>query len=285
MPAGEPGTRVCTITEDKAPQATFAEVMNKQQADRGAMRNIVITGDSIRAHELATTLKSDRLFENCAITRILQRGQLNMTVECNSPEEAQRLEEYIATKYEGEILVKPVVGATPQIKITRIFPPSEDKNELLDLIESQNSWFVPLRGKISRAELFPVSTLRETYYNLVLDVDLLTQKTLIERGSLIINFSQCRIFEHTNSLQCLHCLRFGHYARECQFEPSCKNCAGHHTTSTCLTPEQQICANCLRANEKGSALNTNHRSSDDRCPVKRERAIAIKNYMLGRIQH
>lgn len=63
---------------------------------------------------------------------------------------------------------------------------------------------------------------------------------------------------------CNHCLRYGHFARDCQFPPNCKRCTLNHDTKECTATSPQPnmkCINCLSANKRGAQYSTRHRPS------------------------
>lgn len=89
------------------------------------------------------------------------------------------------------------------------------------------------------------------------------------RNSLYLTVS---LHIHTQLLQCLSCLNYGHIIRECHSPPRCRNCAGGHNSLKCTNEEakeRSICANCIRSNQqKETKYDFNHRATNDNCPYK-----------------
>ncbi|XP_077546624.1 uncharacterized protein LOC144159170 isoform X2 [Haemaphysalis longicornis] len=64
-------------------------------------------------------------------------------------------------------------------------------------------------------------------------------------------------------LQCLNCMRFGHYARVCRAAPRCHRCAGPHRGKDCKSTVTRCC-NCLEE----------HRATYSGCSKRRDAAFA-----------
>lgn len=47
-------------------------------------------------------------------------------------------------------------------------------------------------------------------------------------------------------MQCLKCLAFGHFARECKSKATCGLCSGGHEMSVCTRKDDLKCSNCSR---------------------------------------
>lgn len=62
---------------------------------------------------------------------------------------------------------------------------------------------------------------------------------------IYLGFSAHRVKEYVEGpIQCFHCQRFGHLARNCRWPQRCKFCAGPHGFKECTARRQPKCANC-----------------------------------------
>lgn len=129
-------------------------------------------------------------------------------------------------------------------------------------------------------DVYTVTSNTATYQNAILECDLALHKELCEKKTLICGIDECKIFEEINLLQCVKCLDYGHISTNCKSKVACRKCAQEHLAKDCQESRNN-CINCLRANEKGGTHRTNHRVSDGRCPVRKERFYALKEWLLN----
>lgn len=210
------------------------------------------------------------------------KGKYNFTYKCADAATADKIEEQLRLKYKDDITVSKVEPARNLVKVTKIFTEATDASEVLDEIISQNAWLNNLG--IAPDRMYAINTPKGTYMNLILNCDINAHTELLKRSSIIFGFSQCRIFEYVNTLQCIKCQRFGHFARECAFTTCCKYCAQGHETKDCnLQTNKYTCHNCLLANKRNTIkVNARHAATDDRCPAKIERLEALKHVILSK---
>lgn len=199
-----------------------------------------------------------------------------MTIKCATSNEAKLLENKITQKYRGQIKVNKVSDTKPLIKIANL-PTDITDDEPTTMLNEQNFW---LRDRTFTAHKSYIIKLdNREYKNLVVETDVTTQKEILERGTVIIGFSERRCFESINTIQCLKCFRYGHIQHECKFEETCKKCADKHSTASC-TSETIKCSNCTAYNKNKPAkeqYRNNRIATDDRCLVRRSRIEALKN--------
>lgn len=164
----------------------------------------------------------------------------------------------------------------PQIKITGV--PCQDTIDhatLIHNIKLQNHWLRESEFTIDR--VYSIDTRKGLYSNIIINCDINLQKRFIDQHYLIIGFRECKAYEYVYLLQCLRCYRFGHFARECKFEETCRRCTEKHKVSECTsTTITNKCSNCKIANIRGAQYDIRHPPTDDRCPSKMERIEALK---------
>jgi len=81
----------------------------------------------------------------------------------------------------------------------------------------------------------------------------------LERKTVYLGLTKCRMKPHNDLPQCYNCQRYGHTAKTCRSDdPICKHCAGKHDSRNCDS-ELMKCANCKSKNHKASSAN---------CPAK-----------------
>lgn len=71
-------------------------------------------------------------------------------------------------------------------------------------------------------------------------------KTLIERGTALIDRIQYRCTRITRLTQCTLCLRYSHTKKNCTYSTRCGHCAGAHNKHDCdKLNSPQVCVNCV----------------------------------------
>lgn len=185
-------------------------------------------------------------------------------------------------KYGEDITITNVQPAKNQIKITKICTDSTNSDEVFEDIITQNHWMNNMG--IAPERLYAVTTPKGQYSNLILNCDIQAHTELLRRSKIVYGFSECRIYEYVNTLQCLNCQRFGHFARECKFALCCKYCAQGHISKECnLQTSKYTCNNCVLSNKRTTQkVNVRHAATDDRCPTKIERLEALKHVILAK---
>lgn len=144
---------------------------------------------------------------------------------------------------------------------------------------THNPWLT--EHELTCDQLYTINTKNGTYTNLIISCGLLSLRTILDHGSLIFGLAQCKTYEYVNTLQCLNCYKYGHFARECGTPKICKRCSQEHSIETC-TETNYKCINCVIANEKGANYNSRHIATDDRCLVRKERIDALKGVALSK---
>lgn len=260
----------------------YAQAVAKSTIPADAIRNVTLNGSPENIALTAEKIKRDKLAENVQLTSIKTKGKHNFTFKCKDAAAAEKAEAHLLATYNGDITISRVQPAKNLVKITKIYADTNDASELLDQISMQNSWINNLG--IAPERLYTVNTPRGQYVNLLISCDIQAHTELLRRSYIVFGFSECKIFEHVNTLQCLNCQRYGHYARECRFATICKYCAQSHNARDCkLESSKYTCHNCVLNNKRNvQKVNIEHVATDDRCPARIERLEAIKHVILSK---
>lgn len=209
------------------------------------------------------------------IAMIEKRSELSLYVETTTEEGATLLKSEIRRKYPAANIKEPVIRQ-PQIRITGC-PIAEYTAES---IKKQNPWLI---GPISIHRTYDAGVGYKAYRNIIVTLTLEDQVAAIDAGRMIIGFTSCRVHEYVDVMQCRKCWRYGHFQHACKFAEVCRICgSGRHTERVCNAP-RDACINCTRHNKTiSSKVSTNHRVTDDRCPVRVSRNQYIMDYLLTR---
>lgn len=263
----------------KQVKMSYAAALTKSTIRPDVIRNVNILGTPDEVKLILQDLREGTHIKGAGIASVKPKGKTNLTLTFNNADEAQKTEEILNNAFRDKLIVKKVQTSSPQIKITRIFTKLVDTADIDNQIRDQNHWLRTAPFDVARE--YSVETANGTYRNIIINCDLILQKEFIRREAIIFGLSECRCFEYVDVLRCNKCLRYGHFARECSFLPTCKKCTEHHETEQCVAVQiVEKCTNCILSNKRGTSYSTKHRTTDERCPVRVERVEALKIYHL-----
>lgn len=139
------------LTQQPKINATFAAVLTRSKEKPESIRNIRTTGsDEERALTIAALQRETACITN-RIKSIKSKGNYNMTIKCDSPDEAEKIEKTLIEKYGEKIEVNEVRKIKPQIKITGVLCDENiDHDELIQSIRLQNYWLRESEFSIDR---------------------------------------------------------------------------------------------------------------------------------------
>lgn len=261
---------------------SYAQAVAKSTIPADVIRNVTLNGSPEHIELIANKLKRDKLSDDVQLASVKTKGKHNFTFKCKDADAAAKVEEQLKNKYSDDITITKVQPAKNQVKITKIFADTTDAADLLEQIILQNSWMNNLGTAPDR--LYTIQTPKGQYMNLIINCDIQSHTELLRRSNIVYGFSECKIFEYVNTLQCLNCQRYGHFARECKFATCCKFCAqGHNATQCNLQSTKYTCHNCVLSNKRNTIkVNVKHVATDDRCPARIERLEALKHVILAK---
>lgn len=263
---------------------SYAQAVANASTQIGAIKNLNIMGTKDEIAHITTALKKDNIFSTFAVKAVKSKGKANITIKCADPDSANAVSEQISKKYGKAIVVKDVNPTPPMIKITRIYSDEQHMELVMVQIIEQNPIFRDIPFKIEQT--YTVTAFNgEPYRNIIISTDIKGHQKLLKQGKLIFNLSECRVYEYVNLLMCSKCLKYGHFARNCVFPPTCKKCTLNHSTNECkaLAPIKNMkCSNCIAANKRGKTYAIRHRPTDERCESRLERLSALKELMLSK---
>lgn len=258
-------------------QLTFAQALAQSPTQPDAVRTVQLLGDDVATAQISAQLRADDSLSEFPILSVKQRGRKNFVLKCQDASTALKVETVLNNKYGTQIKISQTTPKLPQIKIIRLPIDITEKDEIEGQLRRQNGILREAEFKI--VENYIVNSPRGTYQNVIIECDLNLHTKILEKRTMMFKFGEVRCFEHIAMLQCSKCLALGHLARECRRPVHCRRCAQEHATSACDSPDEISCVNCIRANANGAKYGTNHRPTDDRCPLRKQRTEALKIFL------
>lgn len=260
---------------------TFAEVLNGSTTSGSATRKLKILGNKSNSATTSNQIANDPDFLDIRFKRVITKSSNELTVQCASENEADKLDVIIKNKYKNEIISERLGKTLPQIKLCG-FPANASPDELkLNLIMA-NPELATLTFQV--VNTYFITTADVSYTNMIIESDLHTHSRIVAMKTLLFGLSKIKIFENTNIIQCTNCCKFGHNKGTCTHTTACRRCGEEHQHALC-TSQQLKCINCHDNNVNGSTHSIGHLANDPRCPVFKERFQKIKNKLLNKGQN
>lgn len=201
-------------------EMTYAQALHDSPLRPETIRNISIMGNE---DEVAATLKvieCDKFITELKLCAIIRKSNNNYTVKCPSVEIANQFEQHIRVKFnENKVICSAVQIKIPQIKIMGAkldISDDEESDQLKASVQiqllQQNEWLEKFK-ELKVDDVYKVNNSRNSYVNVIISLDLKSQKAILDRGKVLLGFSQCRVREHINLIQCSNCHRYGNFRR------------------------------------------------------------------------
>lgn len=269
-------------------EMSYAQALQNSAFPPENIRNLVLIGSSEHVTATMEKINADTVILDMKLMAIIRKSENNFTIKCPDKDTADKFHEHMQKTYSrASVVCTKVQMKRPQIKISGARIPIVDdesdeqlKETVLVQIRHQNQWMSKMEDIVIE-EVYQVTTARIKYVNVIISSGLKTQESLLKKGTIILGFTQCRVSEHIDMIQCQNCNRFGHFRHTCTFTTNCRKCGQAHDKSVCDTVNPNpSCNNCLLANAQGASHNVRHRVTDDRCPIKVERINALKIQLL-----
>lgn len=211
------------------------------------------------------------------IRSIVKRSSRCLAVECDTEEGAAILESNLVPAFPTSISITVPQPKTPHIKVTGCAVANYTEAD----IQSTNTW---LNDDIKVIRTYDAGAGNRIYRNLVIGLSLQDHANAIARAKMLVGFLQCNVFEFSDPIQCKKCWRYGHFKHSCKFTAVCRICGkGSHLDDSCDASRDQ-CINCIRYNRDSvdTIVNTNHRVTDERCPIRVSRNERVKDFLQAK---
>lgn len=146
----------------------------------------------------------------------------------------------------------------PKIKILGFFD-NKSPTEIEECLRNQNPFINANQNvhiKVVKIEKNKNSRLES--FNIVVEVDGLTYKNIMDQRRVNIHWQRCRVVDCLDLQRCFKCSGFNHRADKCNSKIACPRCAGDHQLKECETTVEK-CINCVNINARLSLnLDVNH---------------------------
>lgn len=256
---------------------TFAEMVAGSRIKPNFIRNIRINAEEeSERNRIGDHLLNSYVCQDVGISAINSKSKDFITVKCKSDEDAKKLESTLKTQYGPKIVISNVRDSDPKFKIVGVHLSEVSPTQFLLNLKEQNDWL--RNAELNYVEHFEVPHKNGVYTNIIITCDIQTLRRVLEKGSVICGLDMKKVHEHIDILQCFNCQKFGHVAGTCKSPPCCKFCGQDHLSKLCGESEVFKCINCSRENKKGAKLNSGHKSTDERCPMRAVRISGLKEY-------
>ncbi|XP_057326787.1 uncharacterized protein LOC130668485 [Microplitis mediator] len=214
--------------------------------------------------EVKNKVKVGKLGVGVESVRKIQSGKV--VIGCGQKKDVEILASELKKTMSEEYNIKVTNKKLPKVKIIDIDEDIfdiQEEQEIIDMIKEQND--------IAYRENLKMSIKKRIKGNkkngiLIVEVDPVTHKVLLEKNKIKLGWNRCRIFDCVSVLRCYKCCGYHHFAKDCTREIKCRRCAGNHLEKECKSDHKK-CANCTRMVEeyKINGIKTDHYASDTLC--------------------
>lgn len=197
---------------------------------------------------------------NVCGTRNVRDG--GIVLRCDNSTETMKVKQLVVDSLGDDYEVTLPKIKLPRLRISNIDP--EIKNdEILSELKSHN----PTINNMNMRVITVLSRkYRDSSYNeIVIEVNSVDYKQLIDMKKLRLPWRECRIFEHLYLVRCYKCCGFQHKSNDCQQNQKCGS--GSHKSIDCKS-KRKCCINCKAANDKNKMnIDVNHHAWSKQCPI------------------
>lgn len=265
------------------------EVKENQKESPESYANIVSKKNSILVKpkdgsQSVLTTKSvllqnaNPISEKINIDSIKNVGKGGIVINCPTKEEADKFKNIINERLAEKYDVNSVNNIQPRIRIAGITEKHENET-LLKLIRNQNKMVIQDDDDIKLISFKPIKN-KNQMYQIVLGVNPLTYKRVIERGYIFIGYDHCQVFDGFEIKRCFRCCGFHHAANKCDNRKVCPRCTENHDVKECKA-EVLKCNNCVNFNLKSNnKIDTNHATWDNRCHCYKQKLEEFKSQLF-----
>lgn len=200
-----------------------------------------------------------------------------IVINCASNAESMKISQLVQSKIGDKYEVELPEIKKPRLKIVNSFEKMTN-DEIIMNLKNQND--LPQTAEIKiitqiKKKLNEASNVEK--YDIVIEADKDTHDTMMNKQSVNLGWTRCKVYKHTHLIRCYNCCGYAHIAKDCKNKRACSKCGDEHKRSEC-TNDNKKCVNCKVICEKFKLnLNTNHEAFDKNCEIFRKKSAQILN--------
>lgn len=205
-------------------------------------------------------LAIDPLKEDVKINSVKHIRDGGLLVGCSKSDSATKLVNAVEKKLSSEYDIHVVKTTSPQLRVVGM---SEelDAETIRNYLLKQNDDLFTSDSVCKILSVGPTKK-KKNIFQAVLQVDMLSYASILNRGNLIIGFDCCSVYEAIKLPRCFNCNGYFHSQKYCKSTLSCPICSEKHTVKDCHS-NLHSCINCLNLkNSRKLDISTNHAAWD-----------------------
>jgi hypothetical protein len=243
----------------KALKKPYAEIVREPVTKDERTYAILITGKQ----EVADPCTIEREIKDkiklgpigVAISRIRRTRRNGLLILCPTENDAKLLAEVINERFQDEYKAELLRKRWPRVLIKNVSGDYQLENLETDIKLQNPELFDPGEkdsGSVINVKKVFTTKSSDTETHVLLELPPDVARRLMRKQRISLGYQRLAVVEGDRVLQCYHCLRAGHIARNCSDgsnPPRCTACGGEHGFKTCnRKTEVPNCVNCSREN-------------------------------------
>lgn len=208
-----------------------------------------------------------------------------VVIQCENNDERDKLMRETKEKLGDNYDVKKPKTRLPRMKILKVEQPDDDNDAFLKDLRGRNPSINNDKFKLEiiyREQVKIKGRDVDGCFNIVLQTDGETFKTIMSEGRLRTTWKICKVVDNVYLRRCYKCYGFNHESKDCVHPNiACSSCSLPHLQRDCKATDMR-CIVCVNTNKriKGLNLQENHTIWSKECPVY-QRKLAISKQAIS----
>lgn len=193
----------------------------------------------------------------------------SVVIKCKSKKEAEVLQNIARDRLEDSYTVETSKMRKPRVRITN-FGQDLTREEIEASILQQNEGLKDFRVTYTRRG-------RNGQNTVFGECSPSTFRQLMQVNKVFIGWERFPVYEDLSVPRCFQCQGFYHKKQDCRKKLVCPLCSEEHEQRDC-PGQKKVCINCVSSNGRFRLKNnTDHHSTDLRCPTLQYQINLLKN--------
>ncbi|CAG9764833.1 unnamed protein product [Ceutorhynchus assimilis] len=193
-----------------------------------------------------------------SVSKFRQGKDGAVIIGCEDRKEIVSLRSKLEETLGAEYLIAEPAMRKPKLKVANLNGSDIDRDESdEDIVKQIVKWNNLTCHNSFHMRVVKRSQNRHKNVDLIIEVDPITHKVLLDRVKINFGWSRAYVFNHVHILQCYNCMGFNHWAKDCSAAKVCSRCSGNHSFKDCESADLK-CVNCIKGHDQELTHTASH---------------------------